>query len=29
MPVRQPLEMSGRYGFHSTRPAPWERASHE
>jgi len=24
MPARQPLEMPGRYGFHSTRPAPWE-----
>ena len=27
MPARQPLEMSGRYGFHSTRPAPWKRVS--
>ena len=25
MPARQPLEMPGRYGFHSTRPAPWKR----
>src|SRR5215471_19160055 len=24
MPARQPLEMPGRYGFHSTRPAPWD-----
>src|SRR5215468_8630231 len=24
MPARQPLEMPGRYGFHSTRPAAWE-----
>lgn len=24
MPAHQPLEMPGRYGFHSTRPAPWE-----
>jgi hypothetical protein len=27
MPARQPLEMPGRYGFHSTRPAPWKRVS--
>src|SRR6266513_3490145 len=26
-PARQPLEMPGRYGFHSTRPAPWKRVS--
>ena len=25
MPARQPLEMPGRYRFHSTRPAPWKR----
>ena len=24
MSARQPLEMPGRYGFHSTRPAPWD-----
>jgi len=24
MPIRQPLEMPGRYCFHSTRPTPWE-----
>src|SRR6516162_9474125 len=24
MPARQPLEMPGRYSFHSTRPAPSE-----
>src|SRR5215469_9226532 len=24
MPARQLLEMPGRYGFHSIRPAPWE-----
>jgi hypothetical protein len=24
MPACQPLEMPGCYGFHSTRPAPWE-----
>jgi hypothetical protein len=24
MPARQPLEMPGCYGFHSTRPAPWD-----
>jgi hypothetical protein len=24
MPARQVLEMPSRYGFHSTRPAPWE-----
>jgi hypothetical protein len=24
---RQPLEMPGRYRFHSTRPAPWKRVS--
>ena len=27
MPARQPLEMPGRYGFHSARPAPWKRVS--
>ena len=27
MPARQPLEMPGRYRFHSTRPAPWKRVS--
>ena len=27
MPARQPLEMPSRYGFHSTRPAPWKRVS--
>ena len=27
MPARQPLEMPGRYGFHSTRPAPRKRVS--
>ena len=27
MPARQPLEMSGRYRFHSTRPALWKRVS--
>ena len=27
MPIRQPLEMPGRYCFHSTRPAPWKRVS--
>ena len=25
MPARQPLEMPGRYRFHSIRPAPWKR----
>ena len=25
MPARQPLEMPGRYRFHSTRSAPWKR----
>lgn len=24
MPARKPLEMPGRYCFHSTRPAPWK-----
>jgi hypothetical protein len=27
MPARLPLEMPGRYRFHSTRPAPWKRVS--
>jgi hypothetical protein len=27
MRARQPLEMPGRYGFHSTRPAPRKRVS--
>ena len=27
MPARQPLEMPGRYCFHSTLPAPWKRVS--
>jgi hypothetical protein len=27
MPIRQPLEMPGRYCFHSTRPVPWKRLS--
>ena len=29
MPVRQPLEMPGRYDFHSNRPAPWPHPTAE